>query len=132
MATAMALATTRADSAPLLRRLAWTLAGLCLAAGAAAQPQTFEPTAHADRVFTRARLTSSFNEGRDVPYVRLKLLPRSKIPFQIQTFRLKDRALIADIPIGAAVEFVAEPIDGANTVTAIRQVPECRRFEKCG
>lgn len=118
-------------AARVLRRLAWALAGLCVVAGASAQAPSAEPTTQPDRVFTRAKLTSTFDEGRDKPYVRLKLLPRAKIPFQVLTFRLKDRALIADIPVGATVEFLAEPIAGANTVTAIRQVPECKRFEVC-
>lgn len=123
-----------------LRRLAWTIAGLCVVAGASAQPQaqiatatttTASPAARPDRIFTRARLTSTFDEGRDKSYVRLKLLPKAKIPFQVQTFRLKHRALVADIPVGAEVEFLAEPIDGTNTVTAIRPVSECKRFEVC-
>jgi len=121
----------RPAMARVLRPLAWTLTGLCVVAGASAQAPSAEPTTRSDRVYTRAQLTSTFDEGHDKPYVRLKLIPRAKIPFQIQTFRLNDRSLVAAIPVGATVEFLSERVDGTNTVTAIRQVPECRRFEVC-
>ncbi|MDH6165395.1 Cu/Ag efflux protein CusF [Variovorax boronicumulans] len=93
--------------------------------GAAAQAS--EPTP----VFTRARLTSSYEEPGGKLYVRLKLLPRSKIPFATQTFRLPDRSLLADIPDGSLVKFTSKHIDGENTLTSIHTVAECKRFQPC-
>lgn len=34
-------------------------------------------------------------------HVRLKLLPRSRLPFTTQTFRVTDRSLLAGVPKGA-------------------------------
>ena len=80
-------------------------------------------------VYTRARVVSLPQAGE--PYVRLKLLPRSKIPFTTQTFTVRDRELLADIPEGAWVKFTARNIDGENTLTSIHAVPECKRFQSC-
>lgn len=82
-------------------------------------------------VSTRARLTSLFEEPGGKLYVRLKLLPRSKIPFTTQTFRLPDRSLVADIPEGSWVKFTSKHVDGENTLTSIRAVAECKRFQPC-
>jgi Cu/Ag efflux protein CusF len=82
-------------------------------------------------VYTRARLTSSFEEPGGKLYVRLKLLPRSKIPFTTQTFRLLDRALLAGIPEGSWVKFTSKHVNGENVVTSIQPGPECKRFEPC-
>lgn len=102
-----------------------TLIGLVLAAGTAARAEEPQP------VFTRARVASFLDAPEGKHYVRLKLLPRAKLPFTTQTFRVTDRALLTGITEGAWVKFTARPIDGDNTVTAIHVVPECRRFEKC-
>ena len=82
-------------------------------------------------VSTRARLTSLFEEPGGKLYVRLKLLPRSKIPFTVQTFRLPDRALVSGIPEGSWVKFTATNFDGENIVTSIHVVAECKRFQPC-
>ena len=82
-------------------------------------------------VFTRARLASSYEEPGGKLYVRLKLLPRSKIPFATQTFRLPDRSLLADIPDGSWVKFTSKHIDGENTLMSIHTVAECKRFQPC-
>ncbi|RST52506.1 hypothetical protein [Variovorax sp. DXTD-1] len=79
----------------------------------------------------RSALTSTYEKPGDKLYVRLKLLPRSKIPFTTQTFRLADRSLLADIPEGSWVKFTSRRIDGKNTVTAIRVAEECPRFQPC-
>lgn len=93
----------------------------------AAAAQANEPAT----VFTRARLTSTFEEPGGKLYVRLKLLPRSKIPFTTQTFRLAERSLLADIPDGSWVKFTSKHVDGENTVTFIQLAEECRRFQPC-
>jgi Cu/Ag efflux protein CusF len=82
-------------------------------------------------VSTRARLTSSYEEPGGKFYVRLKLLPQSKLPFMTQTFRLSDRSLVAGMPEGTWVKFSARHVDGENVVTSIHAVAECKRFQPC-
>lgn len=82
-------------------------------------------------VFTRARFVSLLVEAGNKSYVRLKLLPHSKIPFTTQTFRVKDRSLLTDVPEGAWVKFTSRRIDGENVLTAIHVVSECIRFQPC-
>jgi len=100
---------------------------MCAVVASTAAAQTNDPAA----VSTRARLASSFEEPGGKLYVRLKLLPRSKVPFTTQTFRLLDRSLTADIPEGSWVRFTSKHLDGENTLTSIRVVPECKRFQPC-
>lgn len=83
-------------------------------------------------VYTRARLVSvEADAGGNATHVRLKLLPRAKLPFTVQTFRVVNPALLHGIPQGAWVQFTARHIDGENTLTSIRVTAECRRFERC-
>ncbi|WP_286610308.1 copper-binding protein [Variovorax jilinensis] len=107
----------------------WRAVALALTVAAASAPaaQAEEP----DAVTTRARFTSSFEEPGGKLYVRLKLLPRSKIPFTTQTFRVPDRALLADVPEGSSVKFTSRHVDGENTLTSIRAVADCKRFQPC-
>lgn len=120
------------------------LASLCLslftAPGAQAQPRPPEgpgqvsQTSQASQtqpVFTRARVRSFHEEPDGKAYVRLKLLPRAKLPFTVQTFRVQDRALMTGIAEGAWVRFTATHVAGENTVTAIHVVAECQRFQSC-
>ena len=93
--------------------------------GAAAQANESVP------VSTRARLMSYYEEPGGKLYVRLKLLPRSKLPFTTQTFRMPDRALLAAIPEGSWVKFTSKHIAGENTLTSIDVVAECKRFQPC-
>ena len=90
-----------------------------------------EPASAAEPVFTRARVRSFLEEPGGKFYVRLKLLPRTKIPFSTQTFRVTDRALLTGIQEGAWVKFTSRHIDGENTVTSIQAVAECVRFQQC-
>ena len=85
----------------------------------------------AEPVYTRARLVSVQPDRDGRLLVRLKLLPRSKIPFSTQTFTVRDRALVADIPEGSWVKFTARSAGGVNWLTAIHAVDECRRFQPC-
>jgi len=118
-----------------LRKGARAAAVLLLIAGAAAAqpgvPGPAEAAAAAAPVYTRARVASFHEEAEGKSYVRLKLLPRAKIPFTTQTFRVTDRALLAGIAEGASVEFTSRHVDGENVVTSIRVVAECKRFQKC-
>lgn len=95
---------------------------MCNAAGQAGEQGT---------VFTRAQLRSSYEERDGKLYVRLKLLPKSKIPFTTQTFRLPERSMLAQVPEGSWVKFTSKHVDGENVVTSIHAVPECVRFQPC-
>lgn len=85
----------------------------------------------AEPVYTRARVSSFHKESHGKLYVQLKLLPKSKIPFTTQTFRVQDRTLLSDIAEGAWVKFTSARIDGENVVTALHRVAECKRFQAC-
>lgn len=113
--------------------------GVCVLAvwavvtGGAAVAQAAEP-GPTEAVYTRARVVSVDREGESGGkklYVRLKLLPRAKIPFATQTFRVVDATLLAGISEGAWVKFQARRVHGENTLTAIHVVDECKRFQSC-
>ena len=69
--------------------------------------------------------------GGHTTHVRLKLLPRAKLPFTTQTFRVANPALLHGISQGSWVQFTARHIDGENTLTSIRVTAECKRLEPC-
>lgn len=119
----------------MLRFVLMTALSLATVDGAAAQsaePQPVEAAAEAAPVTTYARLVSASQEADGKLYVRLKLIPRAKIPFTVQRFRVRDRALLAGIAEGSWVRFTAKHIDGENTLTSIRVTAECKRFQECG
>lgn len=109
--------------------------GWALACGAQAQqsaPPVAPATAAQDRalVFTRATVQSVFEEDKGRKrYIRLKLGPGSGLPFRTLTFRVRDPALVAPFPPGTGVEFVAQRLDGENTLVALRAAPKLMRFE---
>ncbi|KRD50340.1 hypothetical protein ASE52_08215 [Acidovorax sp. Root275] len=109
------------------------MASLALPAGATPMaPATASgASAPAEPVFTRARLVSVQKEDGNRLYVRLKLLPSSKLPFTTQRFKVSDRALLTGIPEGSWVKFTARHMDGENTLTSIQLTPECKRFQPC-
>lgn len=82
-------------------------------------------------IYTRAEVRSFFEEADGRFYVRLKLLPRAKIPFTTQNFLVADRSLLAGIKEGASVRFTARHLAGENTLTSIQLADPCRRFQKC-
>ena len=119
----------------MLRFVLMTALSLAIVNGAAAQraePQPAEAASDAAPVTTYARLVSTREEADGKLYVRLKLLPRAKLPFTVQRFRVKDRALLAGIAEGSWVRFTAKHIDGENTLTSIHATAECKRFQECG
>lgn len=86
----------------------------------------------APTVYTRAIVQSiSEEDGGKRIYIRLKLLPRAKIPFSTLTYRVLDRSLIAGLHQCASVAFHAQRIEGENTLTGIRTATPCERFKKC-
>lgn len=107
------------------------LSTVVISSAIAQAPAHAEPQAPTATVFTRARVTSFHQEAGDKLYVRLKLLPRSKIPFATQTFRVTDRSLVAGIPEGAWVKFTSQRLEGENVVTSIQVTSECTRLQKC-
>jgi Cu/Ag efflux protein CusF len=118
----------------MLRFVLMTALSLAIVDGAAAQraePRPAETAAEAAPVTTYARLTSVEKEPDGKLYVRLKLLPKAKLPFTVQRFRVRDRSLLAGIAEGSWVRFTAKHIDGENTLTSIRITAECKRFQEC-
>ena len=110
----------------------WGAAGAQPVAPAGAASAAVEGAAPAAPVYSRARLVSvEADAGGNTTHVRLKLLPRAKLPFTTQTFRVVNPALMHGIPQGAWVQFTARHIDGENTLTSIRVAAECKRFERC-
>lgn len=113
--------------------LCCAMATYAVAAPPAPAAQGEQGTATPEPVYTRARVVSLLQEpgSSGKLYVRLKLLPRSKIPFTTQAFRVRDPALLAGIPEGAWVKFTARHVEGENTLTSIHVVEECKRFQPC-
>ena len=110
----------------------WGAAGTQPVAPAGAASAAAEDAAPAAPVYTRARLVSvEMDAGGNATLVRLKLLPRAKLPFTTQTFRVVNPALLHGISQGAWVQFTARHIEGENTLTSIRVTAECKRFEPC-
>lgn len=113
-----------------------TIASIAIAAAAAAlacsaaAADEKKPAGEAV-VYTRAEVRSFFEESDGRYYVRLKLLPRAKIPFSTQNFLVADRALLAGIGEGASVRFTAKHLAGENTLTSIQLAEPCIRFRPC-
>lgn len=110
----------------------WGAAGTQPVAPAGAASAAAEDAAPATPVYTRARLVSvEADAGGTATLVRLKLLPRAKLSFTTQTFRVANPALLHGISQGSWVQFTARHIDGENTLTSIRVTAECKRLEPC-
>ena len=110
----------------------WGAAGAQPVAPAGAASAAGEGAAPAAPVYTRARLVSvEADAGGTATLVRLKLLPRAKLSFTTQTFRVANPALLHGISQGSWVQFTARHIDGENTLTSIRVTAECKRLERC-
>ncbi len=110
----------------------WGAAGTQPVAPAGAASAAAEDAAPAAPVYTRARLVSvEMDASGTTTLVRLKLLPRAKLPFTTHTFRVVNPALLHGIPQGSWVQFTARHIDGENTLTSIRVTAECKRLEPC-
>ena len=117
---------------PFILMFASSLATVMGAPAHSTETKPVETATEAARpVTTYARLTSFKEESDGNLYVRLKLIPRAKIPFTVQAFRVRDRALLAGIAEGSWVRFTAKHIDGENTLTSIHVAPECKRFREC-
>lgn len=81
------------------------------------------------QVFTPATVASVFDTDAGAKhYIRLKLGPNQGLPFRTLTFRVRDPALIAPFPPGSGVAFIAQRLDGENTLTALRAAPKPQRF----
>jgi Cu/Ag efflux protein CusF len=83
-------------------------------------------------VETRATFRSVTEEdGGARVYVHLKVVPGANLPFTTLRFSVRDKSILAGLREGAHVKFRAERIDGENSLTAIRAVPPCVRFQPC-
>lgn len=117
-----------------LHSVVWVGMSTLAMSSIAAQPaeqRLAEPTREAEPVMTGARLESFYKEPDGKFYARLKLLPRRKLPFMTQVFRVADASQLIDIPVGSSVKFTSRHIDGENTVTSIHVVAACVRFQQC-
>lgn len=101
------------------RRHAAALALALLGAGASAED-----------VYTRGVVRSVDTEDGRL-YIRLKVVPRAKLPFSTLTYRVTDAQLVAGLRSGDSVQFRAERRGSENVLTAIRTAPPCERFSKC-
>jgi Cu/Ag efflux protein CusF len=89
-----------------------------------------DPPGSAAEVYTRAVVRSISKEGGRL-YIRLKLIPRAKLPFSTVTYRVLDARLVAGLREGDSVAFRAERLDGDNVLVAIHAAAPCQRFEEC-
>ena len=73
------------------------------------------------RTLVRATVQSTFEEdGGARLYVRLKLQALAHAPFSTVTYRVPDRAMLAQLRKARRVEFSAARIARDNTVTHVR------------
>lgn len=88
--------------------------------------------AEANQVEMRAIMRNITEEdGGKRAYVHLKVVPGANLPFTTLRFRVHDKARVTGLREGSSVKFRAERIDGENTLTSIRAVPKCVRFQPC-
>jgi len=112
--------------------LAAFAAALCaFAVPAASAPPDATVATAAQRIYTRAVVRDLPGANEQPALIRLKILPRGKLPFTTLTFRIEDRRLLDGIALGDEVGFIAERRDGGNTVTALRKVASCVHFQNC-
>lgn len=83
------------------------------------------------RVYTRAVVRDLPTPGAQPALIRLKVAPRGQLPFSTLTFHVEDRRLLEGIALGDEVGFMAERRAAGNTVTAVRKVAPCVRFQHC-
>lgn len=86
--------------------------------------------ASAEDVYTRGVVRSVDTEDGRL-YIRLKVVPRAKLPFSTLTYRVMDAQLVAGLRSGDSVQFRAERRGGENVLTALRSAPPCERFSPC-
>ncbi len=90
---------------------------------------TVAPTS--SRIYTRATVRDLPVAGAEPALVRLKIAPRGQLPFSTLTFQVDDRRLLDGMALGDEVGFIAERRPGGNTLTALRKVAPCVRFQNC-
>lgn len=113
---------------PGLAVLALCAASMGLPAASADESQA---VAAAPRVYTRAVVRDLPRPGDRPALVRLKIVPRGQLPFTTLSFHVDDRRLLDGLAVGDEVGFIAERRAGGNTLTAVRKVAPCVRFQHC-
>lgn len=105
---------------------AWLIPAAILFAAplAVAAPEAAQP------IYTRAQVRS-LPSAAEPSVLRLKLLPRGKLPFTTISLAVDRPELLQGIQVGDEVGFVAERRDGRNTVTRLRKLTACVRFQPC-
>ena len=82
------------------------------------------------RVLTRAVVRSLPGPAEPIT-LRLKVLPRGKLPFTTIAFGLARPELAQGIQVGDEVGFVAERTEAGNTIVRLRKLAPCVRFQPC-
>jgi len=108
--------------------LALCAASMALPAAAADESSA---AAAAPRVYTRAVVRELPRPGDRPALVRLKIVPHGQLPFTTLSFHVDDRRLLDGLAVGDEVGFIAERRAGGNTLTAVRKVAPCVRFQHC-
>lgn len=85
----------------------------------------------AKTVYTRATVRSLPDAGAREPLIRLKIVLRARVPFSTLSFHVPRADLLQGLAVGDEVDFVAERQAGVNTLTRIRKVAPCVRFQPC-
>ena len=85
----------------------------------------------APRVYTRAVVRDLSAASAQPALLRLKIVPRGKLPFSTLTFRVQDRRLLNGIALGDELGFIAARRPEGNTVVALRRVAPCVRCQAC-
>ncbi len=106
-------------------------AALSLGGPAAAAETGSSAPAAAVRVYTRAVVRGLPARGESPPLIRLKILPRGKLPFTTLSFRVDDPALLRGVSMGDEVGFIAARRAHGNTLVALRKAAPCVRLRHC-
>jgi len=123
----------RSKKITLTRRPGFAVLALCAASMGlpAASADESQAAAAAPRVYTRA-VVRDLPRADDRPaLVQLKIVPRGQLPFTTLSFHVDDRRLLDGLAVGDEVGFIAERRSGGNTLTAVRKVAPCVRFQHC-
>ena len=89
-----------------------------------------DQTRPAAPVLTRA-IVRSLPSAAEPDVIRLKLVPRRKLPFTTLAFAVGDAALPPGLAVGDEVGFAAEGRQDTNTLVRLRKVAPCVRFQPC-
>ena len=117
----------------LARDLGWVICLLAAGMGMGTAAGQTPPSAGGEassRVLTRAVVRSLPGPAEPIT-LRLKVLPRGKLPFTTIAFGLARPELAQGIQVGDEVGFIAERTEAGNTIVRLRKLAPCVRFQPC-